>query len=397
MLLFLLIPGMSAIAPFLVYPAITARFGPTGFAAIAIGQSIGATVAIICELGWSVVGPQAVARSNPDEVSALHRVSVATKSIALAIGIPVAAILGFVVPTDYRVAASATAVSIALSALSPVWLLTGLNRPAVILGADVVPRMVLNLAAALGITLGAPLAVFAFANGISVAISLLVARQLVAIAIWPRRGDYIGGRAVIREHLALMLGRCVSVAYTTLLTTIIGAILPSAVALYAATDRLLRMGLSVLSGVPARLQSWLGQAPENDLTRRTGWSLITNTLVGLLAGVVFFLAAPPAGGLLFAGTIRIPPFTAALGALVAFAVCTSRGIGLSLVAVHHPNAIASASVAATCVGLLTAMLAIPTLGADGGLLSALVAESLGIIIQAFALARTLRSRSVTVE
>lgn len=388
LLLFLLIPGLSAVAPLIAYPAITARYGAEGFAAIAIGQSMGVTAAIICELGWSVIGPQAIARGA--DSSSMHRASVATKLMALAVGLPTAAVVAFSVAVDFQIAAAATAAALSLSALSPVWVLTGLNRPGVILGVDVVPRIALSLSSAVAINWGAPLTVFAAAAGLGTMLSIPLAGWTAGFRVVPMWSDFANGARVIRRQLPLTAGRSVSVVYTTLVTTVVAAVAPGSVALYAATDRVLRMGLAVLAGVPSRLQSWLGQSSDADRRRRSVQSLITNTALGLLAAVSFFVAADPFAQILFSGTIVITDSTAALGSLIALMVCTSRGFGLSLVSANRANAIALGSVVGAVVGGAAALALIPGLGANGGLIAVAAAELAGILVQGVALSRTLR-------
>ena len=302
--------------------------------------------------------------------------------MALAVGAPAAAMVALAVASDHEVAAAILAASMSLTALSPVWILIGLNRPGLIIVVDVVPRVLLNLAAALAISLGAPLAVLALVNLLSVPFALAVAGRTARFSTWPRFADFRIGMRLARGHLPLTAGRSVSVVYTTALTAIIGALSPGAVAVYAATDRLLRMGLLVLAGVPARLQSWLGAAQGAELRRRSVQALLANLALGLCAAAVFFAVADPAAQLLFGGVVTIPSSTAALGSALVAAICISRGLGLALVAGRRPNTIAFANVAAAGAGLLVAIAAVPTWGANGGLLAALTAETVGIAVQA---------------
>ena len=50
-LAFLLIPIVGSLIPLLILPVISKEFGRDGWAAIAIGQSIGAAGAVLMELG----------------------------------------------------------------------------------------------------------------------------------------------------------------------------------------------------------------------------------------------------------------------------------------------------------------------------------------------------------
>lgn len=383
LLLFMIIPGAASISPLLTYPALTASFGAQGFAAIAIGQSVGLTTAVVCDLGWAVIGPQMAARG--ERISEIHRASIATRLLVLALGVPVAAVAAYYLAQDFRIASAATAISMSLSALSPIWLLTGLNKPGLILTIDSMPRILLNGVAAAVLWAGGPLVVFALANGACVLISLPLASKLGRFGVWPSRSDFHAAPALIREHLALTAGRSVTVVYTTLLTAVTSALAPGAVALYAGTDRILRMGLSVLAGFPSRLQSWLGFAEGAELRRRIRLVILANTALGVAAAVIFVAAVGPASRILFRDVIAIPLPTALIGGGIALSVCASRGLGLCLVAARRPNAIARAGGFAAAVGIVAAVSAIPVWGANGGLTAALTAELVGILVQALAL------------
>jgi len=382
-MLFVLIPGLSVVAPLLAYPAVTHRYGSDGFAAIAIGQSLGTTVAIVCELGWSVTGPQAAARGA--DINSLHRASVASKVLALAVGAPLAFALAYLLSTEHKVAAALTAALLSFTALSPTWLLTGLNRPSIILLVDVFPRMILSALLALSIYLGAPLWIFGIPGFLATVLSIVLAARFIGYGVVPTGADFSAAPRTLWSQIPLTAGRSVSVAYTSLVTSIVGVLSPGAVPLYAGADRILRMGLAVLAGVPARLQSWVGSAQTGQRRRRSNASLLTNALLGIVAAGVFLVAAQPAADLLFSRTIIISETMVLLAACVAFLVCASRGFGLSLVAEDRANAIAVASLSAAAVGLVVAFLAIPAGGAVGAMIAVASAEATGLFVQAVAL------------
>lgn len=381
LVLFLIIPGISAVAPLLIYPAVTTQFGKSGFAALAIGQSVGIAVGVICELGWNVVGPQKVVRLSSNERSEYIRSSLATKLLSVLLGAPIAAALAYIAALEHDGAAAIIAVGMSFSAFSSNWFLTGLNRPGYIMLSDSLPRVVLTIVSAGLIFSGAPLHIAALPGLATPLISVFIVRRITRSEIFPVRRHFRSGPQVVRGHLSLTFGRAVSVTYTSFLTTLVGFALPSAVVLYAATDRILRMGLNVLSGVPSRMQSWVGAASGRDLRKRSQLVVFANAALGLIAGFVFLLVAPWVGDILFVGEISVTYQAAAIGGATAFMVCTSRGLGLALVARGKANWIASANIAGAAVGVVAVFLLTPSLGAVGALLSALGAESAGVIVQ----------------
>jgi hypothetical protein len=97
--------------------------------------------------------------------------------------------------------------------------------------------------------------------------------------------------------------------------------------------------------------------------------------------MVFPALAPFVAKVLFSGTITLPIEVVVIASGVAFAVCVSRGLGLALVALDRPNAIARANICAAIGGVSAAFVAIPLWGVSGGLLAALVAELIGVLLQ----------------
>jgi O-antigen/teichoic acid export membrane protein len=385
LLLYFLIPGISAVTPLLVYPALTSRYGAAGFAAVAIAQSLGYAGSVIAELGWGVLGPQRVARADGANRESLYQSAIATKSIAIAIIAPLAAIAAFVIAIDFKPAAALLAFATVTMASSPSWYLVGANRPLTILWTEALPRMLLLSSAAFAIVLGAPLEVYGIITLLAVMVTLVLASRATRHRLIPGRAAFSRGGAVIRAQLPLTFGRTISVIYTSLPVAIVGIVNPPSVALFGAIERLMRMALSILGGVPSRLQSWIGVAHGQERVTRSRRSLLVNLALGVVCGMGFALVAPWVASIVFVGEIPIPFEIAALSGCVLASICVSRGFGLSLVAEGKANWIAAANVAAAIVGLATIFALAGALGAAGAILSELLAELAGLIVQAIIL------------
>lgn len=368
-------------APLLVYPAVSMEFGAPGFASMAVGQSLGLAMAVVCELGWSVVGPQRVASETRHQYIRYYRKSMASRLLALAIGAPVVAAVGLNIGGLLPLDAAVIAVAFACNAYSPIWLLIGLNRPKWILLVDAVPRLVANAIAAVTMLIGAGLWTVGIANIVALATSIVMLRIAFGIPMIPRRADFRDVAETVRDHAPLTLGRSISVLYTVGTTALVGTVAPHAVAGFAATDRLTRMGLTVLTGIPNRLQSWLGGASHDELRRRSNQTLLINLLVGVLAGVGCAVLVPPAAALLFVGEIEIERSWAVLAGAVVLVVCASRGAGLVLVAGGFANWIGLANLVAAALGVVSVSLLAPAHGVEGALAGVLVAESAGLVAQ----------------
>jgi len=380
-LLFLAVPALGALAPLFLYPVVTRVFREDGFAAMAIAQSVGVAIGIVCELGWSVTGPQAVARMDRSHRSDYHAASLASKFVALAVGAPTAAVAAILLSPDFRLDAALIAASSTLAALSPSWVLAGVNRPGLLLLADVLPRLALTAVAALWIWLGGPLASVALVNGVVIPFSLFLASRTLGLRVVPARRHFTQSRANLGDHLVLTLGRSVTTVYTSLIPAFVAIAAPSAVAGYAAADRLLRLGLGVLGGIPSRLQNWIGMAHGEERRTRSKRSVVYNTLLGLIAAVGYVSLAPMMSELLFTGAATVVVSSAFIAGLTALMICSSRGLGLALIAEHRPRVIAIGNVVAALFGVVTVFLLAPVWGVQGALMGALLAEASAVLIQ----------------
>ncbi|WP_087485823.1 lipopolysaccharide biosynthesis protein [Brachybacterium massiliense] len=381
LLLFLVIPGLGAVTPLLVYPSITSQFGADGFAAVAIGLSVGMTVSAICELGWGVLGPQRIARERPELHLPLVRSSLATKTLALVLGAPIAVLVAWYTVEIHHLAAALTALGASLTALNPAWYLIGLNRPLWILYSDTLPKILLNLAVAGSLLAGAPLLVYGASTILSSVIPLALLSLLSRASLVPRGQEVREGFRVIAQQGPLTIGRAVSVAYTSLPVTITGVLMPGAAALFAGTDRIMRMGLTVLAGVPSRLQSYIGVEDKVLRDQRVTRVLAINLGLGVIAAGVFIAALGPAMSIFYTGTIDAQlPLTLVMGAVV-LAVCVSRGYGLCLVARGLANRTVFVTGSAALTGCSLLFLLVPQHGAVGAAIAVLSAEVVGIVVQ----------------
>lgn len=387
------IPAIGAVTPLLVFPALTSAYGSGGLAAIGVGQSLGATAAVIGELGWGVLGPQRVSRANQEERSRLYQSSLATKIVALSVVVPIGAVVAFMLAAEEKPAAAAIATAFGVAALSPSWFLVGLNRPMLILLCEALPRLVVSVACAFALINGAPLVIYGLALVLATVITWILVARLTEQRLWPSRGAFASGPAVIRKQLPLTGGRIVSVLYTSLPVAIVALVSPASTATFTAADRLMRMALSLLGGIPSRLQSWVGAMRGEARKRRSRQSLLINVGLGLISAIGFAVLAPLIAPFVFSGAVDISLEISALSGVTILVICASRGFGLSLVAEGKPNWIAAANIGAAITGVVAISLLAREWGTAGAILGGLAAEVVGLVIQAcilFASARLIK-------
>jgi len=387
LMLFTLIPALGGIAPFVVIPAITAKLGIDVWASAAIAASVGGAGAVVAELGWGVVGPQQLAR-NPNSTARLFEESLASRMLAVLVMAPVAGLVTYLIVGNSHAAAALIAAATTAAALSPAWVFIGQGRPWMILAIDTGPKVAASLLAAVLIYQGEPLMVYAIVLIVAVIATYALATTVGQLPAFPAAIAFRRAPAVFRRQLVVIAGRCVSTVYTSLPTPILGIVNPGSVAAYAAVDRPARMGLGILGGVPSKLQSWIAQGPRDDLKRRCRVVVAINAGLGLSAGLVFFVLGPPLIEILFSGTLTPGMELILWGAFVVFLICTSRGLGLALVAVDSLGHITVAITVSAVVGIIGIIALGTQFGSGGAMAAVALAEATGILIQCVALGRS---------
>ena len=395
---FLLIPALSAVTPLIAIPAITATSGAAGWEAYALGLSIGSAGGVIVELGWPVTGPQRVAAESPGARWTTLVTSVRTRLLALVVVSPIAIAVSALVTvntdSDHAGTAALMALASVTAGLSGNWFFTGTGHPLRILTSEALPRAVLITGSSVALLAGAPLetvpASYLLSAIISPIVSLLLARR-------DRESSsdfsFADDAAAIREQLAAMGVRSIGALYMALPITLVGIFAPSALSTFAAVERLMRMGLTVLQAVPNVLQTWIGSARgPGERRHRATRSILICGAVGVLAGMVFTVATPVVTPFLFTGTVEVQWSLAALGGIVVALVCISRATGgLALVAYRRVPTLTVSTAAGAVVGVPAISLLAAAGGAAGGFVGEILAEVAAITVQTFALRSAMRA------
>lgn len=395
---FLIIPAVSAVTPLIAIPAITATAGIGGWEAYALGLSLGSAGGVVVELGWPLTGPQRVAAERPGQRWATLVSSLRTRLLALVVVAPVvtaiSVLLAINTQSEHVVTAALMALACVTVGLSGSWYFTGTGRPLRILASEALPRAVLIIAASIAVVAGAPLetipAGYLLSAIISPVATMLLARHERESAAHYTLADDL---RVMRLQSAAMGVRSIAALYMALPITLVGAVAPSALATFAAVERLMRMGLTVLQAVPNVLQNWLGSAADRHQRRhRATRSIAIMAAVGVASGVVFTVATPLVTPLLFSGTLEVGWQLAALGGVVVALVCISRASGgLALVAYRRVPALTLSTVAGAVVGLPTICLFAVLAGAAGAFAGEILAELTVITVQLLALRVVLKA------
>jgi O-antigen/teichoic acid export membrane protein len=387
--LFAAVPALGIISPLLVIPAVTAKYGADGWAAIAIGMSAGAAASVLVELGWGLTGPQLIAGLPARDRAHTFALSLTTKLVILIPVVPLLIFLCLAITPNFRSEAALMGVASAAVGLSPAWFFVGTSQPYRILITDSLPKLLAAAVTSVVLLTGGPLAAYPALFLSAALISPLLGGLISKVS----RRSMIGinvlmvSRTMRRQSIALV-GRAASSLYLSLPTTILAITAPSAVAQFAAADRLQRMLLAGLSSVPNSLQGWIGSSKTNAVRmQRVRLALVLNAVMGAVAGLLFAVFGPFLASLVFSGEVPLSFGLSTACGFIIFLTCTSRATGgLALIALHRVGWLTASALVGAGLGFGLILWLSGAFGAVGALVAMAVAEACVLVVQLFAVA-----------
>jgi glycosyltransferase involved in cell wall biosynthesis len=395
---FVLLPALTALAPLLVLPAITAAFGQGVWVSVAVAQSLGSAAAVLVELGWGLTATQRVARQGAESRRLLLALVTLTKLLVAAPVAVVVAVVVVLVAPGHHLEATLIALGGALGSLNATWLFIGAGRPSLILTVEALPRIGAVFVAAAAIALGGSLWWFVAACLLPSLVCPLVG--LAVVGVRPRHLRAFSPRRVVGAALgqrSALTGRALSAAYIALPVVLVGSVASTQVtAVFAAAERLQRMVLSGLQAVPNALQAWVGQpsSVEHRLDRARA-AIVVNGLVGVAAGAVLTVAGPALSRLVFSDVATIGHGTAAVSAVLLVVVSLSRVVGgIALVVVGEVRGVAWSALVGAVLGVPLVLLLAASGGVVGALVGEVVAEIAVLAVQLTVLHRAVGRRRV---
>lgn len=385
------VPLIGIASPLLVIPAVTSVGGARGWAAVAVGQSIGAFAAVIVEFGWGLDGPQRVSRMSSIAARRFYAASIPPR-LALYVGLLALLIVG--VPLIERgdpVLATLTAAGSCLTGLSSFWFFVGRRRVAQFVAFDAIPRLLLSVTSAFVVQwsdqlLWYPVLSLIVPSAVSLFLSVVIVRvdRTWFIRMGSRRSLFL-----LHAMSNAVSARILSSLYITLPVSLLAIVGPASVPTFAAADRLSRMLLAALSVFNVMLQPFVGELP----TRRQRYGRLKQAsfLTLLLASgsaVVVFMSFGYLAEIVFSGTISLGPTESLLCAGLVFLTVVSRTTGsVGLIAMNGVKHIRSSAIVGAVVGIPAVMIAGSLDGATGALAALLFAELCVFAWQAAALLR----------
>lgn len=373
---FAALPILASITPFIVIPSITHRLGSAGWAALAIGQSVGAFATMIVRFGWAVTGPSEIAPLDRTERVSRYRTSVVCQALAALPTLPLAALFAYLVaPRAFAGASAMTAIAFGLWGFSPTWFFVGIGRPSLIAVFETIPR----LAAASSCVVWLERAPSDLAYPICFGVAAIIAFGSAAVLVGGR--PPWKGIAGVTEHFrlnALIMGsQIVASSFNTLSVPLLAIVGPAAVPAFAGVERFRALLWSASNSVASAVQGWIFEIHDSALRlHRKRIALMLTSLAGCIAGFALTVALPYADRWIFSNAVRIP---------VGLAVTTGLSVAVVAVAMslifHYlaPDGRGRSVLFSACLGAVAGLPLILILGhlwgAQGGATGVLVSEA----------------------
>lgn len=379
------IPFLALVIPFLFLPILARIAGADAWLAIAVGQSVGAFLALFVALGYNTVGPTLVALASAADKPGVLRQSVLAR-VALFVPAAVLAAVSsaLISPGGYQVEAAVMSVAMVLTGLSSAWYMIGLGRAGLIVIYEMLPRIVATAAAAaLLLTRGEViwypllLVIAALVSGV-----VFLARTVGIRAIArPRPGEL---RTTLIANRSAMATEIIGGAYNSLAVTFVSlsATGPQA-ANYVSGDKLYRIGQHSASALGNALQGWVVEDQRTRFTQRARKAILLHAILGILGLTGFGLLGPWLSAALFGDVVAIDTATA-LGfgvATLGIALGTALGRVILIGLGARREFLVSVTVGA-CVGIPAIIVLASAYGAAGGAWGLALSEIVSVTTQA---------------
>ncbi len=303
---FVAVPVFSVLSPLLVLPILARTSSVDDFASIALGQSVGMTVALAVSFGWTVTGPADVARVPPAERPGLWMDSVRMRSLAFAVLlVPTAAIAYFVDPSR-DLLSPAMAVALLLSGFSPSWYGIGQGQPSIVILYDAIPRAAGNLVGVLLAVAFDSLYLYALVLAVSTIVPVAVLDRACRRAHDPgtiRTGSPITMRSNLAPTLTELVAGLYSMGSTALVAGSVSS--PQTIAVFSGGERFTRAGAAAIAVTNSALTAWVAESKGAVFRRRVTVSLAMHTVLGLAGAIGLGVLGPTFSALLLGESLRM--------------------------------------------------------------------------------------------
>jgi hypothetical protein len=367
--------GLSVItlgvASLIAIPAMIAADGKVAWGAIALGQVIGTSGAVIAAYGWGLFGPAEVAGATATERRAGYLESVRARMTLLLPVAFVTASLAFVIAPNRPFFAAVGALSATSTALSANWYFVGLARPYAMLLFETLPRAG-GLAAGIALMgVGYSAVTLPTCAGVGMVAGFAMSTVWILRSTAREGAERVRPRPLWEVLSSHRHGVATDFAMTTvaaaplmIVSTVATGIQPT----FALADRFGRQADVALAPARTVLQGWVPRATGSARARRARTALLASALFSIAVGLGLAVVGPALMSWLGNGQISVSWSVALLvAACVALNFLVRAFELVALAPFERLDVAAKAIIASAVVGLPAVALGAVFLGTSGAL------------------------------
>lgn len=384
------ITGLVSIA---VIPAIIVAAGAEAWATIAVAQAVAGFAFVFAVYGWGVVGPTEVARLVPDRRGRYFYDSLLSRAWLCLIVVPVASVIAILIIGHDALLAALTVASGILVALGSGWFFVGEASPIRFLLLDTLPRIAGTVAGAVALIATGDVIAFAALQlaGVIAAAVICAWNILARHRDWEFTISPIRAVRNLRGQASPVAMSATASVYVNVPIVLIDLFLPSATAVYALAERIVRLALYSTRPIVQVAQGWVPSPDPVEQAARARRVTAIALGLGALGGVVYAVAGPWIGDLLSGGTLTIPLALAVPMAVNLAAILASQLTGFAcLTAFGLTRALATSTIVGAVVGTALMVPLLLWIGAPGVAWGLAIAELCVLAVQLAKLAPRLR-------
>ncbi|WP_438855327.1 lipopolysaccharide biosynthesis protein [Agromyces sp. M3QZ16-3] len=389
---------LSGLVSLLVIPSVIIAAGTESWATIAVAQAVSGFAFVLAVYGWGVVGPTEVASREPEERGGYFADSLLSRAWLCVVIVPIAVVVAIAFTPDEPLLAALTTASGILVALGAGWFYVGERSPLRFLLIDTVPRLVGTLAGAIAVIVTGDAVWFA---GLQLA-GVVTAAAIASIDILNRYRGWAWTASPIRAarnlrgqgHTVAM--SATSAVYVNVPILLVQVFVPSATAVYALAERMVRLALYATRPIVQVAQGWVPNPDPRVLVSRARRVTVLGMGLGAVGGLAFALLAPWAGGILSGGELTIAWDLAIPMGVNLAAILASQLTGFAcLTALGMSRVLSTSTIAGAVVGTALMIPLLLWIGVPGVAWGLAAAELAVLGVQLWKLAPRL-AREVTV-
>lgn len=390
------LPFLSLITPFLFLPILARVAGADAWLAIAVGQSVGAFLALIIALGYNTVGPTMVALAIPDDKPTILRRSVLARALLFVPCAAIAvAIAMLIAPEGQRVEAGAMSLALALTGLSSAWYMIGLGRAGLIVFYEILPRIVATAIAAVVLLVSGQVIWYPLLLIVAAVASVVwyLLRTVGISALVQRRPGEI--RSVIAYNRSAMATELVGGAYNSLAVSFVSltASAPQA-ASYVSGDKLYRIGQYSTSALGNALQGWVVEDERTQFAERARRALLLHAALGMFGFAAFTLIGPWLSGALFGQAVAMDQATATALGVATLGISMGTALGrIILIGLGARREFLTCVIIGATIGVPAILILAANFGAAGGAWGLAIGELSSVTAQVVYVVRRWKSHS----